>query len=220
MKKLIFVFVLLASIINAQTKTASLKNKKTPPVVADTLIKDTIVVKNVEVKVPRKFMVYTKKVASQINGKKKERLKLCINLVSADSVLNYCINDSICFNPEVFKILFEQKVGDTAFVLVYVDAFTKPTGDDPKCAAGHETKLFFARWNTKTNSAKWKQKNICSCSKGIINMTKEPISDWDKSVPLLVNYYRGGDDFIDLTFDPAHPELGLQTKGDSGGEGK
>lgn len=136
---------------------------------------------------PREFMVYTKKAK-----KKTDRTKLCFNLVSRDTVLLYCVNDSICKDPEVSKVLFESQKGDTNYVLVYVDAFTKMGDDYPQCNAGKETKLVFVRWNTKTNKAKWKQKTICSCVRHIENMTKEPILNWDGSTVLVARYYVGG----------------------------
>jgi hypothetical protein len=220
MYKFIIISLLFASFANAQTKSAttsknpSQKNKPAKAV-ADTLQKDTVVAaKEVEVKIPREFKVYTQK-----PKQKKDRTKLCINLVCADTVLNYCMNDSICRDPEVSKILFEEKRGDTTFVLVYVDAFSKPSEENPQCNSGKETKLFFVKWNTKTNQAKWKQRTVSSCMKGVTNMTKEPISNWDKSAPLVVNYYKGGSDFIEIKFDPLQPQLGFQSTSD-GGESK
>jgi hypothetical protein len=142
--------------------------------------------------------------------KSADKMQLCINLANKDTNLLYCVNDSICKDPEVSKILFEQTKGDTTFMLIYVDAFSKSKSDGGLCNAGKETKLFFVRWNTKVNHAKWKQKTIASCLKGITNMTKEPVVNWDKSGPLVVSYHRGST-FYDVTFDPQHPELGLQS---------
>jgi hypothetical protein len=161
--------------------------------------------KVVEPALPRVFMVYTKK-----PKQKTERTKLCFNLISADTVLNYCINDSICKDPETSKILFNSKVGDTTFVLVFVDAFTKAGDGNPRCDAGKETKLVFFRWNTKTNKVKFKQKVISSCTRNIVNMTKEPITDWNGTGVLEVNYYKGGSGFPVVKFDPNQVQLGLQ----------
>lgn len=166
--------------------------------------------KEAEYRLPREFMVYTKK-----PKKKTDRTKLCFNLVSRDTVLNYCMNDSICKDPEVSKILFESQKGDTTYVLIYVDAFSKIGDDYPQCNAGKETKLVFVRWNTKTNKAKWKQKTICSCVRHIVNMTKEPILNWDRSKVLVASYYISGTDFPEIKFDPSRPELGFQGSGDS-----
>jgi len=166
--------------------------------------------KEVEAKIPRAFLVYTKKPKA-----KTDRTKLCFNLVCKDTVLNYCINDSICKDPETYKVLYESKVGDTTFVLVFVDAFTKAGNDNPRCDAGKETKLVFFRWNTKTNKTKIKQKVVSSCIRNIVNMTKEPITDWDGTSILEVNYYKGGSGFPVVKFDPAQVQLGLQDLSES-----
>jgi len=142
--------------------------------------------------------------------KSKERMQLCINIANRDTNLTYCMKDSVLRDPEVAKILFEKTKGDTTYMLIYIDAFSKVKNDGGLCNGKKETKLVFARWNPKTNQAKWKQKSIASCVKGITNMTKEPIVDWDKSAPLKVSYHRGSN-FYDFTFDPEKPELGLQT---------
>ncbi|MBA3663386.1 MAG: hypothetical protein H0W61_04155 [Bacteroidetes bacterium] len=146
--------------------------------------------------------------------KPNEKIQLCINISAKDTNITYCVNDSICKDPEVAKVLYEKSVGDTTFMLVYVDAFTKSKSDPGLCNAGHETKLFFARWNTKDNKAIWKQKTISSCIKGVTNMTKEPVANWDKSSVLNLSYHKGSN-FYDLKFDPEHPELGIQSPKDS-----
>jgi hypothetical protein len=144
---------------------------------------------------------------------KPEPIQLCMNIVSKDTNLVYCVNDSICKDPEVAKVLFEKQVGDTMFVLIYLDAFSKSKSDGGVCNAGHESKLFFARWNVKTNQAIWKFKNVSSCLKGITNMTKEPIVNWNKSDVLVVKYHRGSV-FYEVKFDPQRPDLGLQSAKD------
>ena len=153
MYRLLIVTLFLVSFAQAQTKKPAQTNKS--KAVKDSVKVDSAsVVKEEEITIPREFKVYSKKPKA-----KTERMKLCLNLVSADTVLNYCINDSICKDPEVSKIVFEQKQGDSTYVLVYVRAFSKPI-DKPACDAGKEVKLFFVRWNTKTNKAIVKQKTI------------------------------------------------------------
>jgi hypothetical protein len=209
-KHLLILSLLISSFANAQTKS---KTKKVDP---NKLKQDSIAAANakltpgyVEVKVPHAFFVYTKrpKLAT-------EKMQLCYNLVCKDTMLYMCFNDSMCKDPEVTKLLFEKQIGDTNFVLIYVDAFTKSKSDGGLCNAGKETKLTFVRWNTKTNQAKWKTKNINSCLKTITNMTKEPIVNWDKSSVLTINYHRGSN-FYELKFDPQNPQLGLQSTNDS-----
>jgi hypothetical protein len=213
---LIFVFCTIA--VAGQNKKAPANKSAEPPANPENqpqlwesvdnssgIDSSQVELKEAEAKIPRAFLVYTKKAKA-----KTERTKLCFNLVSKDTVLNYCVNDSLCKDPETYKVLFESKVGDTTFVLVFVDAFTKAGGDNPRCDAGKETKLVFFRWNTKTNKAKIKQKVVSSCIRNIVNMTKEPITSWDGSGVLEVNYYKGGSDFPVIKFDPAQVQLGLQ----------
>lgn len=216
--------LLLATLANAQTKAkpgakpASGKQPIKQEIARrDSLKKDSVAkLEEVPVKLPHEFMVYSKKAKA-----KGERTKLCFNLIHNDLALNYCMNDSLCLDPEVSKILFEQKNGDTLYVLVFVEAFTKidPNNDDGRCSAGRETKLVFAKWNIKTNQAKWKQKNISSCRKGITNMTKEPILDWDRTSPLVVNYNRALN-FYEIKFDPQQYKLGFQSTNNNDSEGK
>jgi hypothetical protein len=160
-----------------------------------------------QIRASRKFAVYSKKAKTK---KGTSRTKLCIQLNHKDSLLNYCINDSVCHDPEFSKVLFKKEDGDTSYVLVFVDAFSKPV-DKPSCDAGKETKLFFARWNYKTGKAIWNQRTISSCMKGITNMTRQSIAEWDQNFPLIVNYHRGGSSFLELTFDPNQYKHGLQT---------
>lgn len=209
MYKLIITALLLASLANAQTKKSS-QNPKSKEVVSDSTVADTAsTLKEEDVELPREFKVYSRKPRS-----KAERMKLCLNLVSEENVLNYCVNDSICKDPEVAKILFEQKQGDSTFVLVHVQAFSK-AADKPECDAGKEVKLFFVRWNTKSNKAIVKQKNVESCMKVITNMSREPISNWDGVSVLTVNYHRGGDNFIEIKFDPQRYQQGIQSSNDT-----
>lgn len=156
----------------------------------------------------------TFRVKTKYPKKPGEKTQLCFNIVAKDTNLTHCFNDSICKDPEVTKVLFEKAVGDTTFMLIYVDAFSKSKSDGGLCNGGKETKLFFTRWNTKENKAIWKQKTITSCLKGTTNMTKEPITEWDKTSVLTVSYHRGST-FYDVKFDPAHPEKGLQSNNDS-----
>jgi hypothetical protein len=212
MYRIIILSILFASFTKAQTMPTSSAKKQNKSLANDISMNDSIkshgdTARLVEPPLPHEFMVYTKKPKTN-----KDRTKLCVNLVSGESVINYCMNDSLCKDPEVSKILFEQKQGDTLYVLVLIDAFTKidATNDDGKCSSGKETKLVFSKWNTKTNEAKWKQKNISSCSKGITNMSKDPLSEWDKNSVLTVNYHRG-QNFYELKFDPQQYQLGLQS---------
>jgi hypothetical protein len=144
-------------------------------------------------------------------------IQLCINIANKDTNLTYCVNDSICKDPEIKKLLFEKTVGDSTYMLIFVQAYTKSKSDGGVCNAGKETKLFFVRWNTKTNTAKWKTKYINSCIKTITNMTKEKITEWDKKSVLTVSYHRGSN-FYEIKFDPQQPQLGFQTAG--GGDEK
>lgn len=155
------------------------------------------------------FWVKTKYPNPKLKTAVPQQIQLCINIVSKDTNLTYCVNDSICKDPELKKLLYEKSVGDTTYMLIFVQAFTKSKSDGGLCNSGKETKLFFVRWNPKTNVAKWKTKNINSCIKTITNMTKEKITAWDKSGPLLVSYHKGST-FHELKFDPEQPQLGLQ----------
>jgi hypothetical protein len=140
---------------------------------------------------------------------KKGQVQLCMNISNGDTSLVYCTNDSILTDPEVYKVLYEKQKGDTMFMLIHVDAFNK-TRNDGLCNSGHEVRLFFTRWNTKTNKAIWKSKNIASCAKGITNMSKNAIAEWNKSTPLIIKYNRSLN-FYEIKFDPNRPELGIQS---------
>lgn len=154
------------------------------------------------------FFVYTKK-----PKKATDRMQLCINIAAKDTNLLYCVNDSICKDPEVSKLLFQKSIGDTTYMLILVDAFSK-SASKPACNAGKETKLFFVRWNAPKGKAKWKVKTVSSCVKTVTNMTKTPIKDWDGTSVLVVSYHKGST-FYDMKFDPEHPELGMQSENDS-----
>lgn len=154
----------------------------------------------------RTFWVRTRYPAKGSNAP----IQLCMNIINKDTNLVYCVRDSVCKDPEVSKVLYEKVVGDTTFMLIYVDAYSKSVNDGGLCSSGHETKLFFTRWNTKTNTAKWKFKNIRSCLKGITLMGKDPFASWDKTSPVNVKYHRA-DFFYEIKFDPARPELGIQS---------
>lgn len=204
MYKLVLFLFLLALQLSAQTKKP---NSKSKPLVIDTtdVVIDSLDRTGEELKQKHQFGVYTRKPYKPLN-----RMKLCLNLVDGENNYNFCINDSICKYPEVATVLFQKKDGDSCFVLVLVDAVTK-TNDKPECDAGHETKLFFVRWNTKTTKATWKQRTVSSCMKAITNMTREPIKNWDKTSILKVNYHKGGTAFIELKFDPENYQLGFQS---------
>lgn len=154
------------------------------------------------------FRVYTKRP----NPKKPaEKMQLCINITAKDTFLLHCVNDTITKDPEVSRVLFEKAIGDSVYMLIYIDAFTKSAYNGGACNGGKETKLYFVRWHPK-GKAIWKAKTISSCMKTITNMTKTPILEWDKQSPLVVSYHKGSD-FIDVTFDPEKPLLGFQTGG-------
>jgi hypothetical protein len=202
MYRLIIIPLLICTFASGQSKKPIPKNTK-PVVQADTLPADTVYEE--EEVYPDQFTVYTKKPSKT----KPERMKLCLNLVGEETILNYCLNDSLLHDPEVSKIIFEQKQGDSTYVLIHVQAFSKPK-DKVECDAGKEQKLFFVRWNQKTNKAIVKQKTFESCMRGITNMTREPIDSWDKSSLLILKYNRA-DVFGEIKFDPQQYLTGLQS---------
>ena len=209
MYRLLILALFVASFATAQNKKP-LPKKKQITTVKDTLNQDSLALaKEQAAPIPKEFAVYTKR--SKI---KTEKMKLCINLVSPDTIFNYCINDSLCRDPEVSKILWEKKQGDTTYVLVYVRAFSKPE-DKPACDAGKEVKLFFVRWNTHTNKSIVKLKNVESCMRGITNMTKESVDSWDTTSPLIFKYHKGAQNFVELKFDPQQYLIGLQSISDN-----
>lgn len=212
MIKLHFFLAALFAVSVAQAQTKKTANNTTTTTESDTLVAKQDSASTPENTVRREFAVYSMTAKDKAN--KKERIKLCINLVSDTTILNYCVNDSICRNPEVSKILWQQKQGDTTYVLVYIDAFSKPA-NKVACDAGHETKLYFAHWNTKTNKALWKSKIVCSCMRGIENMSKEAVQNWDGTSQLSIDYYKGNSKFVTLIFSPEEYKLGLQVIGDN-----
>lgn len=205
-----FIFLMLiATSAFSQTKKANPKSnnvaKDTSALVA--LKSDTMSDLEKEIRAERKFGVYTRKAKCTDN-----KMRLCVQLTSPKSVFELCVADSACKYPEKYKILFEKQQGDTNYVLVHVEGFSKEV-DMPTCNAGKEIKLFYFRWNTSTNKAIWKQRTISSCVKNVTNMTKEPIGNWDGKSVLTLNYYRGGSAFIELKFDPDNYLLGFQSSG-------
>jgi|GEM_PF-2351401 len=210
MNRLLFISLLFAACL------ASAQSKKPLPKTAKPIAKEPVeqvdtadLAREDSDNIPKEFAAYTKR--SKI---KPHKMKLCINLVSPENIFNHCVNDSLCRDPEVFKILFEKKQGDTTYVLVYVRAFSKPD-DRPSCDAGKEVKLFFVRWSTKTNKALVKQKTIESCMRNITNMTKELLDEWDGKSPFIFKYHRGGQNYVDLKFDPQNYLVGLQSTTDN-----
>ncbi|MDI1355471.1 MAG: hypothetical protein PSX36_11155 [bacterium] len=206
-KCLFFALLFATFILPAQTKKSAPKDAPVIPQ-ADPLKTDSLVEEEEADLVIRDFKVYTKRSKS-----KKEKMKLCLNLVSGDSILNYCINDSLLRDPEFTKVLFQERSADSTYMLVYVSAFSKAP-DKPECTAGKETKLFFVRWNTQTGKAIVKQRSIESCMRGITNMTIDPILNWAGQSTLVVSYHKGGTTFSELRFDPQNYRLGLQTISD------
>jgi hypothetical protein len=227
MYKLIITIVFFTGLVSAQNKPLSTKKpapQKAPKEAVSESRVDSFPVEDLSnpdavysepdtldpeyrIKAKRQFAAYSKKVKTK---KGTSRQKLCIQLVHKDSLLNYCINDSILRDPEVSKVLFTREERDTTYMLILVDAFSKPA-DKPSCDAGKETKLFFVRWNINKRKAVWNQRTVSSCMKGITNMTKNSIADWDGASPLVVNYHRGGTAFVELTFDPEKYKAGMQT---------
>jgi hypothetical protein len=170
---------------------------------------DTIDWNDYDIRFERRFAVYTKR-----QGGKDKRLRLCVNL-PRDTMLNFCMVDSLCRDPERYKVLFETKDADTTYILLFVEAFSKPVAK-PSCDAGRETKLLFFRWSTSTNKALVRQRNISSCMRGIEPMGKVSAYDWKGDEPLVVEYYKPGSNFVSLKFDPQQYKLGFQSAGDEG----
>lgn len=202
-----FIVFLCINLSQAQTRKPVTPVKGAPA--KGVAVKDTSVEKEPEIVeesavIPKEFAVYS--VKPKTKGK---RMKLCVNLVNDTVILNHCVNDSLCKDPEIARIIFEHRDGDTLYVLVNVEAFSKVL-DKPECDAGKESKLFYARWNTKTNKAVVKQRSYSSCMRGMTNMTKEPVSNWDGKSQLILNYHRA-DKFVELKFDPQQYLLGIQS---------
>jgi hypothetical protein len=204
MNKYLIVILLFSFGLKAQTKKPVKEGNQPTQTLAASPTKDTIDPKEVEILQKGGFSVYTRRGEYSKDG----RAKLCVNLVGKDIALNYCSNDSICRDPEVYKILFQKVDADTTYMLIYVDAFTK-FPEKSACDAGHETKLIFVKWNTVRNKAEWKQRTISSCMKAITNMTKEPVLNWDGASPLVINYHRGRSVFVELRFDPLNYAKGI-----------
>lgn len=167
---------------------------------------DTLDPIEAKIKADRKFAVYNKQNKGKVDNKK----KYCIQLVTDSAVHNWCSVDSTIKGPEITKVLFNKQVGDTNYVLVFIDAFTK-VPDKVECEAGKETKLVYFRWNTRTNKSIVKIRTINSCLRAITNMTKENIVEWNGSAPLVLNYHKGGTKFVEVKFDPAQFLLGFQS---------
>jgi hypothetical protein len=160
----------------------------------------------------RKFTAYNKRPKT---GKDRS-LKFCMQLVKDTAVIRKCFNDSLTKNPETFKTIFEKQDGDTNYVLVLVDAFSKPV-DKPGCDTGKETKLYFVKWNLKKNRAVWKPKTVGSCMRGVTLMSNVKIADWDQSEPLRLEYHKGSS-FYQVMFDPNNYKVGVQAVTDEGTE--
>src|SRR4051812_2910290 len=56
---------------------------------------------------------------------KQPPVQLCINIANRDTFLTYCVNDSILKDPEIKKVIYEKTIGDTTFMLIFLQAFTK-----------------------------------------------------------------------------------------------
>jgi hypothetical protein len=203
----ITIFCSLSLFITAQVKKPGTAKNPKAENTATVAAADTSAPKELEPAVPKEFAVYTKRYKII-----KPSLRLCINLVGGDSTLNYCMVDSLVRDPEKYKLLFQKKDADSTFALVYVSAFTKDP-ERPECVAGKETKLYFIRWNTKTNKAIVKQRYIESCYRTITRLSNENLMDYDGTTPLKLSYNKGSS-FIDLTFDPANYKAGIQSAKD------
>ena len=208
MRSLLLILLVMPLVFFGQTKTPAKKGAKVPP--RDTLAtvqrspSDTLDPRDTLIQAGGQFAVYSKR------GRGKDRrLKLCVQLTGVN-ILNHCINDSITRDPETVTELWRTDEGDSTFVLLYVDAFTK--GDFGKlCDGGHETKLMFFRWNYITNKAILKQRTIASCVKAITNMSKGvDLNAWDAKSPLVFEYHKGSA-FLEVKFDPANYKAGLQS---------
>lgn len=186
------------------------------PLTGKTIVHKNIKIKNdsaraafrVKMKKERNsFKVYTKR-----SKKPNEPLKLCINITAKDTNYLHSINDSIVKDPEVAKLLFDKTIGDTTYMLIYIDSYTK-LASKPACAGGKETKFYYVKWVVGKSKPVFKAKTIASCYKGVTNMTKTPVLEWDKQSILTASYHKGSN-FVDITFDPANPQKGLQSTKD------
>ena len=204
---ILFIFV-LCSLTGLSQKKAPAKKPITDSAVAPvaTAPVDTLDPIEAKIKAERKFAVYNKQNKGKVDNKK----KYCIQLVTDSTILNWGSVDSTVKSLETTKILLSNQVGDTNYVLVFIDAFTK-VPDKVECEAGRETKLVYFRWNTRTNKSITKIRTINSCLKVITNMTKDNIVDWDGTSPLIINYHRGGTKFVEVKFDPTQFLLGFQS---------
>jgi len=208
MHKLAIVFMLCFGASFGQVKKAATPAKKGVKKDSVVYMTDTVDQNELRIRDTKEFAVYSKR------GKKADkRQKLCFQLVHHDTLFSHCINDSTVRNPETTKILFERRDGDTNYVLVFIDAFTKDP-ERPTCDAGKETKLFFVRWNIKSNQAIVKPRTINSCIRAITNMSKQPLDKWDGNSVLTVDYHKGGSNFLQFTFDPANYKRGFQGETD------
>lgn len=153
------------------------------------------------------FKVYTKR-----SKKPSDPIQLCINIAAKDTNYLHCMNDSIVKDPEISKLLFDKTIGDTTYMLIYIDSYTK-LASKPACAGGKETKFYFVKWVVGKSKPVFKAKTIASCYKGVTNMTKTPILEWDKQSILTASYHKGSS-FVDINFDPANPQKGLQSSKD------
>ena len=109
------------------------------------------------------------------------------------------------------ELCFVYHPGDTVFCLIVIDAFSKAS-DNPLCDAGKETKVVYARWSTKTNKSKFKQRTVSSCLRGITNLTTTDLFKWNPdSGPLELNYHKGGDLYIQVIFNPKDFHIGFQS---------
>ena len=204
---------LLAQMGGVSNTTLNVQNNALSVNGSDSLIQDSAK-KIIEVLSPvekyfrehAEFGVYTKPASSIY-----KRTRLCVQLAENGKTHLFSIHDSLCINPEKSKVLFQKMEGDTVFCLIVIDAFSKAS-DNPFCDAGKETKVVYARWSTKTNKSKFKQRTVSSCLRGITNLTTTDLFKWNPdSGPLELNYHKGGDLYIQVIFNPKDFHIGFQS---------
>ncbi|MGE0567709.1 MAG: hypothetical protein AB7O73_07145, partial [Bacteroidia bacterium] len=148
-------------------------------------------------------------------SKKKEKIKLCVNITAKDTNFTYMITDTMCKDPEVYKLLYKKEIKDTVYWLIYIDAFAKTPYKGGICHGKHETKVYFVKWVFKDNKVipytkpKFKATKIASCISTITNMTTEDPLKWDGKSTIKFSYNKGSH-FYDVEFDPNNPHRGLE----------
>jgi hypothetical protein len=206
LRLVLFLFLISLSVSGQSKKKLPVAPKKPKTdSAASAVLSDTIDKGELKIREARKFAVYSKRYRTR----KENRAKLCVQLVNPDTVFTYCHSDSLTRNPETSKIIFEKQDGDTNYVFVYTEAFSKMP-DKPECDGGRETRLYFFRWNLKTNQAISRTRLINSCLRAYTNMTKQNILEWDGISPLNIEYLKTGTSFTGFVFNPDEYKKGFQ----------